>query len=384
MSRDRLPEWAAPVPSAFSRFALSFVSSLSASAEDQALLAELIADRAFEVVGRDADHALELDDAHPGYLRRDLPLGSVHVPFNLAPVFPGRAVLDPIQDVATVAVVSRESMICLGGSATFTGSLRAISDLDLCEYNAGDPSEIAAAVGTLVESSDAVVEVKCAGESWGPPWTDLGAALQLKLVDLPPHPPAHRMKLDLIADAGALGIVPLTNVVLPIGDDPESGNAHSSFVYQEAVLAMGGPPVRGLLDPAAFGAYLRWLRTQVQHYGADAALAETPIGALKALKRTLSFFLAIGLEELVQETIEILNSPEVEALLLALRREETLSLAGRLPDPAGASWSRRIASETTKPATGEECAATAAALGVLVRSFVQEVEQFSQIYGAAQ
>ncbi|MBY4639843.1 hypothetical protein K6L44_07550 [Gluconacetobacter entanii] len=280
----------------------------------------------------DLDRALLPDPIHPGYLTREVDGVRLFVPYNLASVCPDSDILLEVIRLSRKVCLGRSNPICISGSTTFLGALKVIADLDFCEYYllpGGDAErEIAAASS---KSDFPLIWMKFGGITYSPPWNclrDVGAKFMAE--------PA-RLKLDFMS-TGVLGPMATTNVVLPTSDG-EDHSAGDSFVYQEVVIG-SNEPLRVLVAPSRFGAYLRFLMENARKYITDSV--NSPHYAIKALKRILALMSALGDRSRVGDITEILNRPEIEEIVNKVRVQELESMRPNLQGPASTRFGQKI------------------------------------------
>lgn len=272
---------------------------------ESAAFAAAIAARAIYMRGRDCERSLMPIADYPGYLARDIGSGMVFVPFNLVQMFPGLEILREMREVAGSVRLEQSHPIALSGSTTFLGRLNKAADLDFCEYYATDSAGLAASVCGKLKNGAAtyLASANCYGRIVRADDIEFHAKLSKMLYENARHPPCNPVKLDFIHFSDQFGATPVTNVVLPIASaDYETGNAKSSFAYQEAIMGVVGPP-RGLLNPVQFAIYLNWLKNEAEKW--LSAARDTVKAPVKALKRLLAAFLLMGYEFLPEDEPEI-------------------------------------------------------------------------------
>lgn len=324
---------------------------LAPTSEDVERLAQYVEIRTVTSVGADPEGRLALS-AHPGYLATSSGADTILVPFQLAPVFPGRAVLDATVAVARDARVVEGNPICVSGSATFLGRTSEVGDLDFCEYHLGDPGDLPGAVARKAaeDAPLALIELKCGDRAFKAPWDDVGEVASA-ILDVPPPLPAGRVKLDMWSD-GPLGPLPATCLVLALGEDREAGNAEWSFAHQEAVLT-DGPPPRVLDDPLRFSRYCGWLLAEARRLVSGEGVDKpATVRAPKALKRLLSLLLAFGDAETVEEVLAGLDADHVRQIVRSGRLAELEGMAGKADPALRKRLEARLASLRTELGSG--------------------------------
>ena len=283
------------------------------SDDDRTSSAAILGARSIVNAHSDPDAALAADADAPGYLRRTMRGREVFVPAHLAPVFPGGSVLEDVVETATLLTLCHGHPICLSGSTTFLGASKSVSDLDFCEYFLSSATLIPAAVHGKISGSrrGPLVRFKCGASMLSAPWDGFEENARTLLAADRERTSAIRLKLDFLHTTRTFGLMPTTSVVLPIHeDDPEGGSAQFSFAYQEAVITIGRPP-RSLLSGDRLARYLLWLRGDIREWLGSGGTAKTADAPLKALKRALSFLLAVGRDDLVAPCVEVLASTEI-------------------------------------------------------------------------
>lgn len=288
------------------------------------------------------------------------------VPYHLAPVCPASDILNVAIELSRKVRLGAENPICISGSTTFLGALRVIADLDFCEYYLlpADGAEI-----ELVEASSRsdlpLIWAKFDGHTYVQPWNCL-SEVSASFAAAP-----ARLKLDFMS-SGALGPMPTTNVILPTSDG-EDGQAESSFAYQEVVIG-SDEPLRALVAPSRFGAYLRFLAKNAREYVDDSG--ENPQYAIKALKRMLALVAALGDRARVDAITKTLNRPEIEDVVTKVRIQELDSMRPHLPEAASARFGRQIDDLRNSAAliTEEEVQEALALARELATSLIEEAE----------
>ena len=230
----------------------------------------------------------------PGYLETQVETRSWYIPCHLGSVFPEMEVCEKIAVTAKSISVDQENSLCLSGSATFLGRLGEIGDLDFCEYAIVNQDRLAARACQKVHfrHSTRLVEIKCEKERFCWPWPNIEMSLSKAVSGDNSPRPARPMKLDFIAETG-LGVLPVTSVILPLGNDRETGNAKLSHAFQEAVIA-GDGPVRALHNLSSFGGYTQFLLKEAEDLLAGLSGKPKVVSTIKALKRLLSYVLLLG------------------------------------------------------------------------------------------
>ncbi len=292
------------------------------------LLAAGLIQRARGLDRADPEGELAVNTDHPGYLTRRHGEFKIHVPFFLADVFPGRAVLDELLPLVLGVSVGAGGSLCVSGSTTFMGRLRMVGDIDICEYVFKAVGLPVAVMGHAHRADDAVLSlVAIDGQDFWHPWDGCEEGLiDFVRQGVPRGTSSRRLKLDFVGAIPSLGPLPATNVVLWLDpNDPETGNALRSFAHQEAVIDRGCGIARTLVSPARLGAYLLFLRNQ--------ATDLTHSSPVKALKRTLSMCSLFGLQWFCDDALELLDHHAVSVMSRAKRLDELVGLVSR-SDPA--------------------------------------------------
>lgn len=319
------------------------------TAEERSVLVEYVSVSAWIASISFGQGRFKLEPEAPGYLRTEVGARSYFVPFGLAGVFPNAQQLASLDSIVHPLRLSARSAICLSGSSTFTGQILGVSDIDFCEYFLeGAPALrdcLSGKTSSKTTQSDRaqLVRVKRSDDALCSPFVQAAAWLG-KLFD--GHDVAlEPVKLDFVAKVEPFGVIAATNLVLPLNnEDGSSGMWSRSFQYQEAVI-LEGPnalPVRPLINPQDLGRYLNWLRAQAEHYahmsreGTQAEQGTFIYGgyALKSLKRSLSWYLMVGLNSSVESIIALFRRPEMAAVAAFQRESEVHRLLDRLDEGA--------------------------------------------------
>jgi hypothetical protein len=320
---------------------VQFALSLLRDARDDKPLAKEAAERFAPIVEAQALYRLgacpdfTIADEASGYLKRALEERTLYVPFNLVPVFPDSEVLMDLMPVLRRVQVEAASSICVSGSTTFLGRTQQVTDLDFCEYFVSEIARLAAGVAAKVPPAEPgpLARVKSNGRVFDYPFENLESGIRDCACVAHDGAPGQPVKLDFLQDTVRFGSIPATNLVLPMdAKDGEGGNAKFSFAYQEAVITPSGKPLRALTDAGAFARYLQWLSKDIRSLLTDEnKQAEKPDWPIKALKRCLSLYLAIGLDEDdIADIIEELNHGTLTAVSLSMRAHEINELSVRL------------------------------------------------------
>lgn len=279
----------------------------------------LVTVRALLAARTDQEGLLDVDEEHPGYLKRTVNGVPVFVPFNLARVAPPTNILSEVITIARKIALQPDDAICISGSTTFLGVIGVVADLDFCEYFMGEAADMIDGIRRLTAAEEIpLVWMDVGGNQIGPPVTVESARAHIAAKPV-------RLKMDFVTD-GALGILPTTNVILPTTQG-EDGEAHQSHAYQEAVIA-GGSPVRSLVSPARLGAYLSFLC----HHVSQLLEKEDAKSSVKALKRVLSLLLFLGYDN-TDRVIALLEREELSLVVNRTRLEELRKMEPHLPAP---------------------------------------------------
>lgn len=271
---------------------------------------------------------------YPGYIRRRLGKFWLFIPFHLVHYFPDDATLEEVVSLAELVALKGTNAICISGSMTIYRAVTGVADVDFCEYYvAADHSDSAASTARLVsEPSERLYIAKlcylvC---EYDPPTSATAAALAKDFITLFASEPEPSIKIDAVSFGSALGLLPVSNLILLVSaDKPEEGAARSSFAFQEAVLSPEARPPRNLINGNEFGRYLNFLLKQAAEYAHDRPE--------KALKRILCFCLMTQFLAPVPDIVEVFESPHLQ-LLVETDRQETLDqLLDGAPAPVAAA-----------------------------------------------
>jgi hypothetical protein len=283
--------------------------------EDEDLLEAYLEYRTQLAEGSDVEEALQIAAEHPGYLMRGVGTQTVFVPFNLASVSPKLQDLECAIEIGRGIRMSDQGAFCLSGSSTFTGRLGIGGDLDFSEYRLDVDAEVADRVLAKAASNELLlIWVKVGAEPLCAPWSNIAAALA---------PPIERLKLDFVSRS-RLGILPTTSVVLAT-EDGEHGAANQSFAYQEAIIL--GEPVRMLYRPDRLGAYVSWLKREIEAILAGNSHYDGLGAPIKALKRCLSLLLMLDRTIETEDIINELQDSALSDIVLDARLEELERMA---------------------------------------------------------
>jgi len=165
------------------------------------------------------------------------------------------------------------------------------------------------------------------------PWPEHATALEA--VD------SHRTgKLDFVVRFMNDGPMDVSNVVLVIDPaDSDGGAAQMSFSSQEAPFTTAWVP-RRLASPFQLGAYIKFLRREIEHY-----LDERR--HVKAAKRGLSLARIFFLDAHGDALLKLLGTPQAMSSVRQARRE----LRARLENHRGVPGVSELASQFQEPDT---------------------------------
>jgi hypothetical protein len=264
-------------------------------------------------------------DVYYGYVEIPSNGCTVFVPFHVTYAFPVASCLAGLVGTAKAIRVSKQGEICLSGSSVYMGRLRAVGDIDYCEYfPLTDPTMLANVRRLARDPRKATV---CARLRWGArndqwPWPGLDSLLKdADQAFRNTHPSSGDLwKLDFVGSAGRIGPLAITNLALAV-DIPlaEEGGGQRSWVYQEAVIGFRkGVPIRSMVRPEEIGNYLNWLRQQISDH-----VDEKP---QKAAKRALSLASLMLLTEERDELLELLQAPELSKYVAHSALDEATKL----------------------------------------------------------
>lgn len=322
---------------------------------------------ALDATETDPDKALVPDPHYPGYLRRDIGGKPVFVPFHLVKVSPATDLLHEVIEIGEKVQLAAGNPICISGSTTFLGVLGVVADLDYCEYyllpGVNAEADISAATGI---ADLPLVWLQFDGSIHCAPWTCIPTISEAFCAR------PGRLKLDFMS-CGTLGPMATTSVILPTTDG-EDGCAEESFAYQEAVIGVDAP-LRVLVRPDRFGAYLNFLRIQARGY-VDGS-TETPRYAIKALKRLLALKAALGDHDEVDAIVEQLNRPEIEEVVQRIRLDELLLMRPHLPEGTPAFFGHSIADLEATPSSAsvDDVSHALVAAQALATALLEEAER---------
>lgn len=180
-----------------------------------------------------------------------------------------------------------------------------------------------------------------------------------------------RLKLDFLS-CGPLGPMPTTNVILPTSNG-EDCHASGSFVYQEAVIG-SEEPLRALVAPERFGAYLRFLMDEARTYVTESHRHATYV--IKALKRILALMSAFGDHARVDTIRKTLNRPEIESVVTQVRLQELDAMRTALPDVVPSRFERQIDNlrDSASTVTSQDVQEALALARELAASLIEETE----------
>lgn len=301
-----------------------FQSGDNVSEEDQSLFLDYV--KLSTVLVSRTFAAFELCE-HNGYLLHKNGAYAYYVPYNLVPTFPSQKQVVWLEPVISASRLTTESRFCFSGSSTFLGQLTAIGDLDFCEY-VPENVKISEAVELKRHSAQLqLVKVKCGDLKVVTPVN--GEVIDWASINVEPSKP---FKVDYILRDQFYGALPVTNVIIITDGKKTDSNLLRSFAYQEVTV---GPLSTETsfrdLDVFEFGRYASWLQDEVDMYIKKADQSEELRHlALKALKRALSWFLIVGLEEEVESIIDKLKAERLEELAAIYRLAEVMRLTGQM------------------------------------------------------
>lgn len=262
--------------------------------------------------------------SYPGFLSRQGELYSYLVPYNLVSTFPTLEQLSWVEPTIASVKLKDTSRICFSGSSTFIGELSSIGDLDFCEYLTDIDDIGNAIISKMTIENPVLAKIKCGEMKENFPFQSHSFSThKFDATNLSPF------KMDYILKDSFYSHLPVTNVIIAIPDVSDLSPMHASFAFQEVVVEAGHSliPQRKLHDPNEFGRYVEWLRAQVIHYinEAEKGIASLHLG-IKALKRALSWFLIVGLEQEVNLVIQGLKEESVKQLTALSRAAEVRAL----------------------------------------------------------
>lgn len=199
----------------------------------------------------------EVDIRHVGYLKRRMDDVDLFIPFHLCRYFPIGDTLSELVSVSSLVGLDKRNPICISGSAAFLGESKSLADLDFCEYYLSAIQSIFGAVtGKWPADSSVfcVLKTKCISLTFAPPWPQRYEVLEPVFTQELLRADQPYVKIDGIYISDALGVLPVSNLVVPINPhNVEAGSATKSFVFQEAVLVRSGGPPRALVSASSLG-----------------------------------------------------------------------------------------------------------------------------------
>lgn len=293
----------------------------------------------------DKDVSLAASEAQPGYLRGKVGEQHLYVPYNLVRGLAPRTLLEQIVGVGNAIRICDQSRLCVSGSSTFLGDLNFVADIDFCEYASIEPLAIATRVVTLAERDHAphLIEVKIDGQKQHHPWRNCSTRTTALLTQNLSHPPANPAMFDFIDGSTTLGLIPVTNLVLPVlGDRPHEGHGAASHPFQEVIVTPVEVVIPDLTDKSVLVAYTNFLRGEV--------IARQQSDPIKALKRAISLFRLLGIEDMTETAIDMVNDPASEAIVRRKRRDELIKWSDRC-DPTVKEW---LSSQLTQAPKDDE------------------------------
>jgi hypothetical protein len=282
---------------------------------------------------------LQTISSAPGYLSYRLDGQIYFIPYNLVEMFPTDEQLKDIATLMRSIQLSSDSTCCFSGSTTFIGQVNSISDIDFCEYfplSQNLFSEINKKAH--VDNSIKLVRAKYGPSEKLYPFADS------YIFDKTLWPPSTgddtRSKLDFLSVGTQFKEIAVTNVVIVTDGDPSATELKRSFALQEIVIsndAIDKKPKRKLDDPIEFGRYLNWLQSEVKKYIKEAKSDSNKLHlSIKALKRSLSWFLVVGLGDEIREAIDTLSTTDMELIAEMYRLNEVDVMLEKLtPDQRG-------------------------------------------------
>lgn len=258
-----------------------------------------------------------------GYLVRKVGTNIYYVPYNLVPTFPAVAQVQWLEPIISSARLSKSSKFCFSGSSTFLGKLKAIGDLDFCEYIVdvqGVPADVEA---KRSEKHLQLVLVKCGKTHATHPFDE--SILSHATLDAEG---VQSLKLDFVLRDKEHTALAVSNVVILTSGELNDSALQKSFLFQEVIVESSEQsPLRSLADAREFGRYANWLKEEVNTYVQKARGGDRHL-AVKALKRALSWFLIVGLEHEVQTIIEELDGSRLDEWASIYRAAEVAKLEG--------------------------------------------------------
>ena len=276
---------------------------------------------------------------HSGYFKGAINGIDFFVPWHLVEIFPGPEALSRIEELSRKVQLDHHGSICLSGSGVFKGAVKAIADLDFCEYLTASMGSIPHLIDQFFARLHDIALVRIYTPKNRPsqnhfaPWVRCPEPLRTQCITAKQPTDVPVMMFEHIAVDRELGLLPVTNRVLPVHrDDPAAGHGQTTFVFQEVVFARSASPPRTLIAPLELGDYVAWLREQIR-LGVDETSGKR-LDAVKKLKRGLSLARLIHLHELAAQALTLLKDPsveryvyqhsiaEIEKLINSLRPEE--------------------------------------------------------------
>lgn len=327
-------------PLDFARLLVDHENGLLSDPGGDVLLRESLLTRfsnlAVSKTGFDAESALAPADQFPGYLSRDIDGWRVYAPWTLADFLPGQEALDSLLGTAETIAVAPFEAICISGSSAMAGAVLEVGDLDYCQYVDSPPPAIADRIHERLRSEEPAIALRasygsrynsCVRAEW--PWSEdlhwLKHALETATLDS-----ARRLMTEFLVRHPDWGWLPASNVVLCCSfADRAVGAARYSFVFQEVVALRADTdslaPHWELTDPRQLAGFLVFLRRQMIEF------METK--PLKSMKRLLLLTATMGLRELAQRALDILNKPQSGTYIIDARQRDVIDLAAAI-DPA--------------------------------------------------
>lgn len=315
------------------------LDGIDANADDLRRFATLVRTRAILAETEAEPTGLKRSELYPGYFFGRMGERTLYVPFNLVPVFPRAEILSELEPVLSRAQVDPKSPLCISGSTAFLGRTRTVSDVDFCEYFMSDMKQLPELIQAKVTAgpSAGLCRIKINGRGYDYPFDDMQRTIHEQACVAEVGTPGRPVKLDFVMLTALFGTIPASNWIFPLDPRaPEDGNARFSFVFQEAVLtSRGGVPPRELLRGSSFASYLAWLLKESKALLTDtdrqASVQDWPV---KALKRLLSLYLALGLRRpYVNNIIDFLNEGRLGAFVERIRAKMVRELCSAFESP---------------------------------------------------
>lgn len=241
----------------------------------------------------------------------------LRIPVMFVPTLSSGSFLDTISHLAQKIRVGLQSVICISGSAALLGREELCADLDFCEYilwDEGTSGEFEEIRKHMISTTGDVLllEVKTKNYRWfRSKGIDSIEFLSREIIrKIPPQERAAKLDFASIKVNNTLEV---TNVLLWMDTEQDSGASKKSFPYQEIPVSVGAWMPRTLDNPVTLALYMLWLREQMEKLIAEG-------NPIKAAKRALSFCLIVGMPD---------HFSHLKTLLLSCKHVLSEAIKGR-------------------------------------------------------